>query len=182
MRIPRPARLTARTASFTAAGLLLTAALTGCGGDDTQESDNRACGLIDRDLVTKVAGTDGWRDVGTLYDGTRLGDGCTITVSGRQVVVISLVDFEERSAATTSRRELVAQRDALERTCAGSDQAAPTDDEVTAVCATQEKVTYAAWNPQRLVRVTADRGPGREVTTEDVEAISADINRRADDL
>ena len=129
----------------------------GCGKDEEEQGE--ACGMIDRDLVTKLADGREWRDFGVLYRDGRFTDGCTVLVSGDQLLVVTLIDFRDESDAASARTTVLEERAAVVKSCPQDSQAPVTEDEVTTACLRDEELKYTEWNPRRLVRLTLDRTP-----------------------
>ncbi len=177
---------TPATRSWARGGLvavaLLVLTVAGACGKDEQKEPAAACGLIDPELVSDLADGRDWKAVGSLYRDGRFGEGCTILVSGEQLLLISLVDFGEAGNADSARQQVLAERDAYARTCPGTTPASVTEESVTSVCLGERKLDYNESNSRRLVRVTIDRTPGVSLSTDDAARISEDINERADEL
>jgi hypothetical protein len=168
----------AAVAAALAAG---TSLLTGCGTADEPEA-KLVCGLVNPDLVDKVADGRRWREVGTLYHDGRFGDGCTVLASSEQLLTITLFNFRDRGAtvAESVRAQVLEERTNLTRTCTRTAQAPITADQVSAACVREDKIRYAVANPHRLVRVSLARRFGVVPTTAAVERMAASINANAD--
>ncbi|MET0766559.1 MAG: hypothetical protein ABWY50_02840 [Aeromicrobium sp.] len=168
-------------AGLAAVALMLLTVTGGCGKDEEKEPAD-ACGLIDPELVSDLADGRDWKDVGSLYSDGRFGDGCTVLVSGEQLLLVTLVDFGEAGNVDTAKQEVLKERDAYARTCPDTTQPPVTDDSVTSVCLSERKLDYNEWNPRRLVRVTIEQTPGVSLSEDDGARVSDDINERADEL
>jgi len=161
--------------------LLLLLATTACAKEEEKEPAE-ACGLIDPELVTELADGRDWNDVGTLYRDGKFTDGCAVVVSGEQLLLITLSEFDSEERAASAKQTLTAQRQRFEQTCPDTTQPPVTDDRVTAACLTEQKLDYDEWNPQRLVRLTIDQTPGVTLSADDGARIMEDLNKNADKL
>jgi hypothetical protein len=161
--------------------LVLLGTASACGGDE-DKAPTTACGLIDAKLVSKLADGRDWTDVGTLYRDGKFRDGCTVLVSGDQILLVTMVDVRSKSDAAPARGTVVGERANAVKACPQSTQAPATEDRVTTVCLRDEELKYVEWNPRRLIRLTLDRTPAVTPTVDDAARVSADINKRADKL
>ncbi len=170
-----------RTTAAAIVLLMLQLVATACGKSE-DEAPKAACGLIDRDLVSKLADGREWHDVGKLYHDGKFSDGCEVTSGGEQLLVVTWIDFRGSVDAMPARRTVLEERRALRRTCPRTTPAPVTEDSVTAVCLSERKLDYNEWNPRRLVRLTIFRLPGVSVSVDDAARMSDDLNSRADKL
>jgi len=162
--------------------LLTLLMLAGACGKDDDKAPAEACGLIDRELVSKLADGREWHDFGKLYRGGRFTDGCEVISRDERLFMVVLIDFRGSVDALPARRTVLEERRALLRTCPGSKPAPVTEDSVTTGCDRAEKLYYVEWNPRRLVRLTIYRQPGLSVSQDDAVRITDDLNSRADKL